>query len=265
MEPTAEGTGYTLPGYNYLGPGNELEAGEPTNELDRIAQRHDRTYNEIQQEYEEGIKKGKKSKEVLKKIATTRIKEADEEFLKEVYAYTPESTYDAAVIYAALGGIGTKYLGERIFGTIYPRFRARIDKKDYMDAGLNMAPGPNIVTQGIDNDMNKKEFKFKKMFNFHIKSTLCTYKKEAAGPASSNGKISIRTFIHSLPWDKLFMYLTQKEYDDIIETNHTARVKSTYIKIYNLGNRTPFVASSGTVQYANANSQTTIGIWEDTG
>ncbi|KAL4721502.1 hypothetical protein ACJJTC_013476 [Scirpophaga incertulas] len=64
---------------------------------------------------------------------------------------------------------------------------------------------------------------------------------------------------------KIFMYLTHKEYDDMIAGHHTASVTSTYMKIYNLGNRTPFVASSGTVQYANANSQTTIGIWEDMG
>lgn len=34
-------TGYTLPGYKYLGPGNELDLGEPTNELDKIAQERD--------------------------------------------------------------------------------------------------------------------------------------------------------------------------------------------------------------------------------
>ncbi|KAL4721501.1 hypothetical protein ACJJTC_013475 [Scirpophaga incertulas] len=51
-------TGYTLPGYKYLGPGNDLDLGEPTNDLDRIAQEHDQTYASIQDEYETKIKSG---------------------------------------------------------------------------------------------------------------------------------------------------------------------------------------------------------------
>lgn len=268
MEPSPEEstqqTGYTLPGYKYLGPGNELDLGEPTNELDRIAKEHDESYNEIQEEYEEGIAAGKDEKNISK-IAKTRIKEADETFLKKVYEYTPTSKYDGAARIAALTGIGTKYLGERVLGTIYPRFRAHSKKDSFMDGGLTMATMPNVIANGVDKEMNKKTFKFKKMFNFHIKSTLCTYLKEIPSANATNGKIAIKTFIHTLPWDKIFMYLTHKEYDDIVEGNHTATVKKTYIKIYNLGNRTPFVASSGNVQYANANSQTTIGIWEDMG
>lgn len=36
--------GYVLPGYKYIGPGNEMEAGEPVDEDDRIAKRHDYGY-----------------------------------------------------------------------------------------------------------------------------------------------------------------------------------------------------------------------------
>lgn len=268
MEQTAEGngqTGYTLPGYKYLGPGNELDVGEPTNELDKIAQEHDITYSEIESEYQDKLKSGVKQEEA-KKWATQRVKKADETFLTSVYAYTPTSKYDSFAKTAALTGIGTKYLGERVLGTIYPRFRAenRNKKEATMEAGLS-GMGPSIIANGVDNQMNTKTFRFKKMFNFHIKSTLCTYKKEEPSASSSNGKIAIKTFIHTLPWNKLFMYITHKEYDDILETNHTASVKCVNLKIYNLGNRTPFVASSGNVAYANANSQTTIGIWEDMG
>lgn len=35
--------------------GNEFNVGEPTNELDKIAQEHDIEYTEIQQEYKAGI------------------------------------------------------------------------------------------------------------------------------------------------------------------------------------------------------------------
>lgn len=37
--------GLTLPGYKYLGPFNSLNNGEPTNESDRVAKKHDEGYN----------------------------------------------------------------------------------------------------------------------------------------------------------------------------------------------------------------------------
>ena len=42
--PTWHGRGLTVPGYNYLGPFNELKAGPPVNELDSAAQEHDAKY-----------------------------------------------------------------------------------------------------------------------------------------------------------------------------------------------------------------------------
>lgn len=42
--------GWVLPGYNYLGPGNDLDNGEPTNESDAAAQRHDVEYDKYQKE-----------------------------------------------------------------------------------------------------------------------------------------------------------------------------------------------------------------------
>lgn len=39
---------WTLPGYNYLGPGNSLDKGKPTNENDAAAFRHDVEYDEIE-------------------------------------------------------------------------------------------------------------------------------------------------------------------------------------------------------------------------
>ena len=35
----------TIPGYNYLGPGNKLDNGEPTNHLDELAKEHDIAYS----------------------------------------------------------------------------------------------------------------------------------------------------------------------------------------------------------------------------
>lgn len=40
--------GYVLPGYNYLGPGNDLNGGKPTNSSDAAARRHDIAYGEYE-------------------------------------------------------------------------------------------------------------------------------------------------------------------------------------------------------------------------
>lgn len=38
--------GLTLPGYRYCGPGNPLDNGPPSNELDAVCEQHDRCYSE---------------------------------------------------------------------------------------------------------------------------------------------------------------------------------------------------------------------------
>lgn len=43
--------GLALPGYNYLGPFNSLDNGEPVNQSDRAAQRHDVMYKQLQEKY----------------------------------------------------------------------------------------------------------------------------------------------------------------------------------------------------------------------
>nr|QVW56839.1 MAG: putative structural protein VP1 [Phylloscopus inornatus ambidensovirus] len=42
--PLVSGKGTLFPGYNYLGPGNPLDNGEPVNEVDDIAKQHDIAY-----------------------------------------------------------------------------------------------------------------------------------------------------------------------------------------------------------------------------
>lgn len=41
------GRGWVPPGYRYLGPGNDLNRGAPTNEADRLAQEHDKGYEAL--------------------------------------------------------------------------------------------------------------------------------------------------------------------------------------------------------------------------
>lgn len=118
--------------------------------------------------------------------------------------------------------------------------------------------GP-IIDSGVSNAKNTHSYAFTKKFNLNIKSHKYQFKKVSG----TNGvEVSFTPYVHSLPWNFLYFYLTEKEFDDIRATNNEARVKSVSVKIVNLGNRTPFVTGQNTVSFANSNSQTTIGIWE---
>lgn len=244
-EPPKDQGGLTLPGYKYLGPGNSLNRGVPVNALDSAAKKHDEKYHKIT----EYFKKTKNRKNFEKEI-----READEEFLNEVSQIAPESTYDSFAKFLAKGGIGTKYLVEKLTGVIYPR-PTNDSGIEIMDAG----PQGNlesVIGGGVQNSINVNKFQFRKKFTFAIKSTKAMYTKK-------NGELTYNTYIHSIPWQYIYMYMTEKEYYDMTRMFHTAKVTGVDIKITNLGNRTTFVTATNAVNFANANSQTTIGIWEN--
>lgn len=237
--------GLTLPGYKYLGPLNSLNRGLPRNKLDAAAKKHDEAYHKI----DDYFVKTKNYKEFEK-----RVKKADQEFLQEVSEFTPSSTYEQVAKWLATGGIGTKYLLEEAVGVVYPTG----DSVDcaYEIASMEAVNSSSVIGGGVRNTPNVHSFQFKKKFTFAIESTKATYTKDATNCVYN-------TYIHSLPWQYLFFYLTEKEFDDMTTIFHTSRVTGVGIKITNLGNRTPFITSANAVNYANANSQTTIGIWEN--
>lgn len=236
--------GLTLPGYKYLGPLNSLNRGPPNNRLDAAAKRHDEAYHKITDYY-------KKTKN--KKVFESGVRRADEEFLQEVQEITPESTYDQVAAWLATGGIGTKYIIEQATGVIYPN---EGDATAYEIASMEVMNNNSIIGGGVENSENVHSFQFRKKFTFAIESTKALYTKDS-------GTTVYNTYIHSIPWQYLYFYLTEKEYKDMCSIFHTSRVTKVGIKITNLGNRTPFITSSSAVNYANANSQTTIGIWEN--
>lgn len=243
-EPPNGQDGLTLPGYKYLGPGNSLNRGVPVNALDSAAKKHDERYHKITEYF-------KKTKN--RKNFEQDIREADEEFLNEVSLIAPETTYDSFAKFLATGGIGTKYLVEKITGVIYPN--PDINGIEIMDAG----PQGNlesVIGGGVQNSINVNKFQFRKKFTFAIKSTKALYTKRS-------NELTYNTYIHSLPWQYIYMYMTEKEYYDMSRMFHTAKVTGINLKITNLGNRTTFITATNAVNYANANSQTTIGIWEN--
>lgn len=95
----------TLPGYNYLGPGNSLNKGEPTNKADALAEIHDKEYSNAKSEED--------------------IRSADRNFignqLKNIPSSLSEGNFKEATgsLTGALG-IGGKYLIESATGVQYP-------------------------------------------------------------------------------------------------------------------------------------------------
>lgn len=226
-----------------MGPGNSLNRGVPVNKLDEAAKKHDEKYHKITEYY----KKTKNRKQFEEQIQI-----ADIEFVNEVATFAPETSYDQVAKWLALGGIESKHILEKYTGIIYPKVSAQ-DKDGDMEVPGNVS---SVIGGGVQNHNNVHKFQFKKKFTFAIESTKATYTK-------SGTDVSYKTYIHSLPWQMIYFYMTEKEYDDMTKVFHTAKVTQCGIKITNLGNRTPFLTSTSSVNYANANSQTTIGIWEN--
>uniref|UniRef100_A0A2A4J3C3 Phospholipase A2-like domain-containing protein n=1 Tax=Heliothis virescens TaxID=7102 RepID=A0A2A4J3C3_HELVI len=235
--------GYVFPGYKYVGPGNSLERGVPINKLDAAAKKHDEKYHKITEYY-------KKTKNY--KNFQEQIQAADIEFVNEVATFAPETSYDQIVKWISLAGIEGKHILEKYTGIIYPKVTDQ-DKGGDMEVPGNVS---SIIGTGVQNHNNVHKFQFKKKFTFALESTKAVYTK-------SDKELNYTTYIHSLPWQYVYFYLTEKEYDDMTKVFHTAKVTRCGIKITNLGNRTPFLTSTSSVNYANANSQTTIGIWEN--
>lgn len=88
-----------FPNHPHIGPRNQI-LQQGTNPLDEIARTHDIAYG-LARTYQD-------------------IKEADEEFLKQVNEHTPDSIYDWLIKHIAYTGIGIKYNTQKITGLIYP-------------------------------------------------------------------------------------------------------------------------------------------------
>lgn len=116
-----------------------------------------------------------------------------------------------------------------------------------------------LITTGTNNSANTNSYSFCKKFAFNFESTLLQFEKSKA---QDYIVAHIKTWIHTLPWQFIYFYLTPKEFSDLQKNNHTVTVKKVKVKIINMGNRTPFVTAAKAVAYANANSQTSIGVYE---
>lgn len=95
--------GLTLPGSKYIGPGNDLDLGEPTNQVDALARLHDIAYS--------------------KASSYNDIALADDNFLSDLENVAPQSVAEFLHKRAASLGINFKRAVESQIGGIYPSFK----------------------------------------------------------------------------------------------------------------------------------------------
>nr|QTE04126.1 MAG: VP1 [Fringilla montifringilla ambidensovirus] len=106
--------GYTTPGMKYQGPGNSTNIGEPVNDADALAQKHDLQYAHAAFRYA-------KNTYTLEQY-NKKVSRIDEEYIKNNLANMTSSMNPLEQIPSAIGaiGIGFKYGGEAIAGQQYP-------------------------------------------------------------------------------------------------------------------------------------------------
>lgn len=96
--------GYHLPGYKYLGPGNDMNRGSPINHVDEHAQQHDKAYETAMNKED--------------------VYKADRTFLKDLSDHIidgSDSVYETAGAISGVLGIGAKHIVEKTIGkTLYP-------------------------------------------------------------------------------------------------------------------------------------------------
>lgn len=106
--------GYTTPGMKYQGPGNSTNIGDPVNDADKLAQKHDLQYAHAAFRYA----KNKITREEYEK----KIKNIDGEFVKNNLYNITSSMNPLEQIPSVIGavGIGVKSGGEFVAGQQYP-------------------------------------------------------------------------------------------------------------------------------------------------
>lgn len=107
-------TDFTLPGFNYLGPGGKEDNGPPTNPIDAIAKEHDEAYDKV-------IDGFKETHNVKRSIE--EIEEADQKFLQDIEKARVTTAKEAIGKAVGFVGIGVKAAVEKALGfTVYPDF-----------------------------------------------------------------------------------------------------------------------------------------------
>jgi hypothetical protein len=110
--------GFTLPGHKYEGPGNSLNSGIPTNEMDALSRKHDLQYAWASYQYA--------NKRIDQPTYEAKIHEADEELAMN-------SNLTSLDGIAAMLGMRAKKFVEHFTGLLYPsvgEYQVDVDSSD---------------------------------------------------------------------------------------------------------------------------------------
>ena len=105
----------TLPGYKYLGPGNPVNNGEPTDYADSVAQRHDQQYAAANSDSD--------------------IRSSDRE---AIVGFLTDRNILGPSVAGSIGaiGIGAKYAAETVLGVQYPNMAEKREADSSIELNL---------------------------------------------------------------------------------------------------------------------------------
>lgn len=278
----------TLPGYNYLGPGNPINAGEPVNKTDSIARDHDVAYSRAQSHRD--------------------IFEADWEAIKH---FSAESVRSPTLLGPKLGvlGLGSKTLFERAIGrTVYGLGKTSMQtptkrgannydsdsgfgpSPSKMAASTSAMPAANVGDVNMDNnetggitaagaatpgmgggagagtslmfagDHQKQEWDtrtFKKTYRFFHQASLPSVENVPSLVAQNNYIRFKPGSMIALPVHYVFAYLSPGEYE-LMQQFPQVKIQHVRCKVSSEGVRLPFTTQEAAAVTANASAQIPI-------
>lgn len=265
---------FTLPGFRYLGPGNPLDSGTPTNKADSIARDHDF-------EYDSATSKEDIFKSDLKAIGR---------FTSNLFTdLNPISRFGSTV--GAIG-LGAKTAVERIKGDVIYPSTSNLSTKRTLEQGdegaKKMATQDPTVSSSTDIEMtpqavggasggstgtSNKDFfysatpqggqtcdlTFHKTYRWHIETTAPSYRKLA--PASNEEDKSYIQFkpgsCFRLPVEYLFSYMSEGEYESLKKYT-LVTCEGVEAGLYSMTPRLPFTTNESAALTANATAQIPI-------
>lgn len=115
---------------------------------------------------------------------------------------------------------------------------------------FNGAPQPN----------NTNSYTYSKSYHFTMTNSLPSWRRLNVTDLGDIQYYQQRFGnIHGIPWEYLFMYMSEGEIERFFANHTMGRVKSVKCEVYSLGVRLPFITSATTATVANANAQYPIG------
>ena len=155
-------SGLTYPGHNYMGPGNPLDNGPPTNENDLTSLIHDRRYKYLQDE----------GKDVY-----TAFSDADQQWLNDIH---PTDSIGAALGYAWFNGKKALWKAGLI-----PKHSSNVHGPT-PSAGKSPILSPRNENNKRSTNPRIREFKRQKLFAEETKQQSLTNLQENAQPVAMN-------------------------------------------------------------------------------